>query len=126
MDVIRFYAAALALLFVGLSVQVIRIRRRQKVAVGDGGDKVLLRAIRVQANFAEYVPLALLLILLLAQLDAAPELLHALSAVLLLSRVSHAYGVSQTPENFRFRVAGMMGTFTVLSVSALALLLIGF
>lgn len=125
MSVLAPYAAALALLFVALSVRVIRIRRRRKVAVGDGSDQELLRAMRVQANFAEYVPLALVLIMLLAQLGAAPVLLHALCGLLLLARASHAYGVSQTQENFRFRVMGMMGTFTVLGVAAVTLLLMG-
>ena len=56
------YAALLALLFVALSWRTIGLRRRYCVAVGDGGQPELLRAMRVHANFAEYVPLALLLI----------------------------------------------------------------
>jgi len=49
-------------------------------------------------------------------------LVHGLGLVLLLARLSHAYGVSQARENFRFRVFGMVGTFAVLVVSALVLL----
>jgi len=56
------YAAILVALFLSLSVRVIGLRRRLKVAVGDGGSEPLLRAIRAQANFAEYVPFSLLLI----------------------------------------------------------------
>ena len=61
MVVTAFYAALLAPLFVVLSVRVILFRRGSGSTLGDGGDPVLLRRIRVQANFAEYVPLALIL-----------------------------------------------------------------
>ena len=39
-----------------------------------------------------------------------------------LGRVLHAWGISQEPEVFRFRTAGMGLTFTVLGVGAAALL----
>jgi uncharacterized membrane protein YecN with MAPEG domain len=57
-----FYAAFLGLGFVTLSILTLRLRRKFKIALGDGGNKQLLRAIRVHSNFAEYVPLALILI----------------------------------------------------------------
>jgi len=62
MHIVPLYAALLALIFVALSVRTLRMRRRLRIAVGDGGDTALLRAMRVHANFAEYVPLSLLLI----------------------------------------------------------------
>jgi uncharacterized membrane protein YecN with MAPEG domain len=49
-------------------------------------------------------------------------LLHGLGLLLLVGRLSHAYGVSQERENFRFRVSGMMATFATLTVAALYLL----
>lgn len=122
MTVIPAYAALLALLFVALSIRTIRARRAHKVAIGTGGHAALERAIRVHANFAEYVPLALLL-LTLAELRGVPALvLHALALALLVGRCAHAWGVSRTPEDFRFRVTGMLCTFTVIGLSALALL----
>ncbi len=116
--VVALYAALLALLYLGLGLRVIRLRRRLKVAVGDGGQPELQRAVRVHANFAEYVPLALVL-LLLAELQGAPAwLLHALGLALLVGRLIHARGVSRTREDFRWRVAGMTLTFPVLLVPA--------
>jgi len=56
------YAALLGLMFIALSIRTIRLRRRYRVAIGDGRKALLQRAMRVNANFAEYVPLALLLI----------------------------------------------------------------
>lgn len=117
------YAAVLALLFAALSIRTIALRRRLQVAIGDAGNKTMLRAVRVHANFAEYVPFTLLLTLMLELQRTPAALVHALGACLLIGRSVHAYGVSQTPETFAFRVAGMMLTLTALIGSALALLL---
>jgi uncharacterized membrane protein YecN with MAPEG domain len=122
--IVSVYAAVLALLFFGLSVRVLLLRRRLKIGIGDAGDETMLRAIRVHGNFAEYVPLTLLLALLV-ELSAAPALLvHALGSCLVAGRAVHAYGVSRAPEDFRFRVLGMALTFTALVGAALSLLVL--
>ena len=108
------YASLLAPLFVVLAVRVIALRRGEGVAVGDGGRALLARRMRVQANFAEYVPYALLLMVLAESMEAPPAALHGLGVVLVAARLSHAWGMSQPREDFRFRVAGMIGTFAVL------------
>ena len=122
MQIVPLYAGLLALVFVGLSALVIRQRGRAKVAIGAGGDALLERAMRVHANFAEYVPLAVVLLALMELQRAPAWLLHGLGLVLLLGRVAHAYGVSQEKENFRFRVSGMMATFATLVTAALYLI----
>ena len=116
------YGAVLALLFVGLSIRTIGLRRRHRVAVGDAGNEELLRAMRVHSNFAEYVPLTLLLIYMLEAPGTQPALIHALCLSLLIGRVAHAYGVSRVGEDYRFRVFGMAATFTALVGAAIFLL----
>lgn len=118
------YGALLALLYLYLSVAVIRQRRRFQVAIGAGGHAQLERAIRVHANFAEYVPLALCLLFLVEFSGLPAVLVHILGAMLLLGRICHAYGVRQHPEPMKFRVLGMMLTFTMLLLSALAAIVI--
>ncbi len=116
------YAALLTFLFVTLSVRIIRLRRNQKIAIGDAGNKQMLRAMRVHSNFAEYVPLSLIMIFMVEAQGAHALLVHGLGLCLLAGRLSHAYGVSQTHEKFQFRIAGMALTFTALMVAALHLL----
>jgi len=118
------YAALLALIYIYLSVAVVRQRRRFQVALGDGGHGPLQRAIRVHANFAEYVPLALLVLFLAEYSRMQPALVHVLGIMLLCARISHAFGVSKEPEPLKFRVLGMVLTFSVLLLSALAILVI--
>jgi uncharacterized membrane protein YecN with MAPEG domain len=116
------YAALLAVLFIALSMRTIGLRRSLQIAVGDAGDKAMLRAMRAHANFAEYVPLALLLILFVEASGAPAWLVHGASLALLLGRLSHAWGVSQLAEDFRFRVGGMLLTFACLGVCSATLL----
>lgn len=116
------YAALLALVFIALSVRTILVRRRALVAVGHNDNPELLRATRVHANFAEYVPLALLLIYF-TEVGGAPLLwVHALGVLLLLGRVLHAFGMSQAKEDLKFRVSGMLMTLGTLGLAALYLL----
>jgi uncharacterized membrane protein YecN with MAPEG domain len=120
--IVPVYAALLALLFVMLSLAVVRQRRSGRVAIGTAGDRELERRVRVHGNFAEYTPLALLL-LAMAEIRGAPGLLlHGLCLCLLLGRASHAWGVSHLDEDLRFRVAGMVATFATLIAAALTIL----
>ena len=57
--VTAIYAAVLGLTFLVLSFKTLLLRRRLRIAVGDGGNPKMLRAMRVYANFAEYAPLCL-------------------------------------------------------------------
>jgi uncharacterized membrane protein YecN with MAPEG domain len=82
----------------------------------------MTRAMRVHANFAEYVPIALLGILLVELQGNSDVLVHLLCVLLLVGRVSHAFGVSRISEDFRYRVFGMAMTFTTLGVTAFTLL----
>jgi uncharacterized protein len=122
MPITALYAALLAPLFVVLSVRVIAMRRGSGAALGDGGDPDLLRRMRVQANFAEYVPFALVLLGLAESLHIPNWFLHALGVTLVIGRLSHAIGVSRSNEQFRFRVTGIALTLTVLITTALACL----
>jgi len=122
LDIVPFYAALLGLVYLALSLRAIRARRSARKAIGPLGDDALDRRVRAHANFAEYAPLVLLL-LAFAELRELPEMLvHLGCALLLVGRCLHAWGLSQVPENFRYRVYGMYGTFLALVVAATLLL----
>ena len=117
--IVTYYAALLAVMFVALTIRVIKARYRAKASLGDGGDEGLTRAIRVHGNFAEFVPFALLLIAL-AEINGAPFWsIHVLGGVLVLARLSHAYGITTGMKALKFRQIGMVGTFVVLLGAAL-------
>ena len=119
MRIVALYASILALMFVGLSVRTLRMRGRLRIAIGDGGNPEMPRAMRVHSNFAEYVPLSLLLIYFVEAGGASAVFVHALGLCLVAGRLSHAFGVRRVDENFRFRVFGMAMTLgTLVAASA--------
>jgi uncharacterized protein len=118
LPITAFYASLLAPLFLVLAVRVVASRKSARVALGDGGDRALLRRIRAHANFAEYVPFALVLMGLAESLSASVWLLHAAGVALLAGRALHAFSVSNAKEVIRHRVAAMLTTFTVIAILA--------
>jgi uncharacterized protein len=122
MTITPLYAAILGLVFVILSLQTILLRRRHRVALGDGSQASLQRAMRVHANFAEYVPLALLLMFFVERGGGSALRIHALGIALLAGRLLHAWGVSQLRENLRYRTVSMVLTFSVIISACLFLL----
>lgn len=118
-----FYAALLALFYVFLSGRVIKLRVKYQVGIGDGEHPLLTRAIRVQANFGEYMPFALLLVWMYETMNGALLLVHVFGMALCAGRLLHAYGVSQQKEELIFRQCGMVMTFSVIVVCALSILL---
>ena len=124
MPITALYASALTLLYLVLSFRTIGARRAARIEIGDGSDRELLRRIRVHANFAEYVPFALVLMGLAESLLLGGAVLHAIGSVLLLGRIAHAYGLSQTPHIMQLRVLGMVATFTAIIGAAAACLVL--
>lgn len=118
MVVTPLYAALLTLWFLLLSLQVIQCRRAARVSLGDGGDAILQRAIRSQANFAEYVPLALLLLAILELSRFSIYALHAIGATLLIARLLHGWAFSFAAESRFGRYWGAVLTFVVLIIEA--------
>jgi len=112
------YGGLLGVLYLALCWQVVDCRRRAKVGLGTGGDPALERAVRVHGNFAEYVPLFLVLLLVAELNGAAVWVLHALGGVFLLSRIGHAYGLSRSGGTSRGRFFGTLFTWIVLLVAA--------
>ncbi|WP_419912138.1 MAPEG family protein [Hoeflea sp.] len=119
------FAGVLTFLYVYLAVRVITTRRTARVGLGDGGNAEMLRGIRVHGNFAEYVPLGLLL-MAMAELQGAPSwMVSIIGFILLAGRLIHAYGVSRQPEISGSRTLGMGLTFTALVTAALVNLVLG-
>ena len=124
MIVTPFYAGLLALLFLVLSARVSQ-RRQTGITLGDGGDARLLRVIRGHANFAEYVPLILVMMVMLEIDHTSIYVLHTLGIALVIGRLLHGYALSFT-QRFKFgRIFGIGLTWVVLAVCAVLCILKG-
>ena len=115
-------ASAAALALIVLSMMVSLSRMKLDAAHGDAGDPGLLRRIRAQGNYVEYVPIGLILIGLAEACGVTAPILWALGGLLALGRLLHALGTfrGSTP----LRAAGMIATYlSMLGASALLLYL---
>ncbi len=121
--VVPFYGAIFALLYIGLTFRVIILRNSRGVSLGDGGDPVLVRAIRVHANFIEYVPLALILLTAMEMQRRSLYGLHILCLLLLLGRICHLLAFSRETVARPLRVAGVVLTVLVLAVASIGLII---
>lgn len=110
------------LLLVVLSFRTIFTRKRLKVSFGDGGNAELTAASRAFGNAAEYIPPYLAILILLALLDFQPVWIHAVGGAMLLGRVLHAWGLSQTKQPSFGRMSGMILTQLALIGGAGALI----
>ena len=99
-------AAALVVNF-WLTMRIGQLRTKAGISIGDGGNELLARRMRAQLNFAEQVPLTLLMIGVVELSGKGGVWLAPLGAVFVLGRVAHAIGMDG-----RFRAGRPLGMVT--------------
>lgn len=114
------YAGILAIIVVALAINVTMHRVKLRVALGDGGNPVMLRMIRVHANAAEYVPLAIALMLAYELNGGSHTALHIIGVALIAGRILQSWNMWSTEVAGFGRRSGQ--SLTWLSIVALAVL----
>ena len=112
------WSGLLILVLIVLSVRVVIQRRRRRVILGDGGDEQMIVAARCFGNAAEYTPLAIGAMILLALIGWAPWVIHAIGGSFLLGRIIHPSGLAFGKGPRPARVIGMMLTWLPLLAAA--------
>ena len=92
-----FTSGVLGLLYMTLTAQVVRQRQKHNVSLGDGGVEAVQIAIRAHGNFAEYTPLAL---------------------ILLVGRFAHPFGLMRPSPNLP-RALGIGLTLLMIVIASL-------
>lgn len=110
------------LLLALLSFRTIFARRSLKVSFGDGGDALLTSRSRAFGNASEYIPAGMIVLVLMALLGFQSLWIHVVGGTLLLGRLLHAWGLSQTKQPSFGRVFGMVLTQLALIGGAGALI----
>jgi uncharacterized membrane protein YecN with MAPEG domain len=104
------YAGLLGLMSIAIAYKAGSTRGKSGISIGHGNNVDLLLAMRRQANFVEYVPLALILIALL-EMNGVPKLaIHAMGASLVVFRACHALGLQANTMSGKGRFFGSAGT----------------
>ncbi len=115
----------LGLLFLWHASRIIKVRASLKLGLGDGGEESMVRKIRTHANFAEYTPLLLVMLLLLEIANLPAALLWGFAALIIGGRMVHAYGMLPVGGIMWARTAGMVATLTALGLGSVGLILRG-
>lgn len=118
------YVAVLVLMGVVLAFRVIAVRRSQRIGIGSGDNRLLERRIRCHGNFSEYAPFLIAILILLPLLGAREWMIHAAGVLGVTGRILHAIGLSQSAGTTFGRLAGMIMTFSVMSLGALTILVL--
>lgn len=108
------YAGILSFIYIGLSFNVIGLRRKY---MGQGGEAEIKKASRVHGNFSEYVPFALLLMFMAESAGTPVYVIHGIGVTLLAGRLLHAQGLGRTMGISKGRFFGMVLTFLSLAVA---------
>ena len=106
------YAGLSGLLLVWLALQTIKARRANKIKLGDGGVFALQSAMRAHGNFAEYMPIAIIMLFLLEYNGTPAWMIHVIGVTFLTGRWIHAQGLLK--DDLRKRLKGMSITLYIL------------
>jgi uncharacterized membrane protein YecN with MAPEG domain len=111
LEIAALYVGANIFILLALAVLVMMGRRRHKIVLGDAGNQEFSRGVRAHANAAEYIPAALVGLVLLALFDPATPtwLLHAAGLSLTAGRILHGLGLHTGVLNAG-RIVGMVLT----------------
>ncbi|MEC9290905.1 MAG: MAPEG family protein [Pseudomonadota bacterium] len=125
LEITSLTAGLLALLYLVLSILVIKFRMKEQETL-DVPDGLIRRTVRAHGNFAEYVPIVVILMALVElQSELAEHWLTSIAGVFILGRVAHAYSIVVFEERYktmRFRQVAMMATFIPMAILALLLI----
>ncbi|MCG7561670.1 MAPEG family protein [Pseudoalteromonas sp. McH1-42] len=113
-----FFAALFTLFYIKLSFDIIGLRHKNQVSLGDGGHPELERAIRAHGNFMEYTPLLLILLFALEFQGGQAIWLYVTGGTYLVSRVLHSIALNKV--KLKMRVISMALSF--LSLLALSII----
>ena len=117
-----FYAGALSILalFLGIKTGQKRFSKDDNITIGVGDNFELLQITRAHGNLIENVFFFLILSALLEMVGEIPVLAtYILGDLFLLSRISHAYGITRPGAESIFRMLGATGTFLILATQSI-------
>ena len=114
------YAGLLGVIYLGLTFFTIKGRFKHGVSLGHGGFEDMEKRVRMHANFAEYVPIAVLLIFLSEMGNVSAIIVHAMGGTLIVGRLLHASGLYGVSPIKKSRPIGMMLTIGVILAASIA------
>lgn len=111
-------ASILGLIYLGLCYNVVRHRFKAAKQV-DFDQAILERMVRVQCNFNDYVPIALILLFLLENAGAKYYITLGCATGLVVGRILHAWGLTSQAGTSFGRYYGTLITWIALLTASI-------
>ncbi len=116
-------AAAAAVIAIWLMIRVGRVRGKEQVFLGDGGNEAVIRRMRAHSNYIESAPFVLALIAVVEISGKGGVWLPYVAALFFLGRIAHAIGMEgDSYAKFRF-VGTIITMLTLLGMAIVAALI---
>lgn len=106
LKITNLYVLPLGLIWFALWLGVSSARSELNCSIGDAGNAALLQKIRRHGNFIEWVPFALVLMILAEAQGTGALWLHAAGALLLIGRIAHPFGLAIDNAGHPLRYVG--------------------
>lgn len=121
--VTQLYLAIFGLVLCGLFLNVVRLRIKNRVSLGDGGIDELQRARSIHSNFIETVPVILAMMFFMEIEDVSPVLVHGFGILMIVSRLCHFHGIltHKFAAGLARRIAGIIFITLVIAGSIILL-----
>lgn len=100
------YVLPLGLIWFALWIGVSSVRSSLNCSIGDANNPALLQKIRRHGNFIEWVPFALVLMILAEAQGTGAMWLHAAGTLLLIGRIAHPFGLAIDNAGHPLRYVG--------------------
>ena len=111
------YAALLVAVLACLTTRVGLLRAKTGISILDGGNELLAVEMRRHGNYAEHVPLLIVLMAIVELNGGNSHFLHVVGIVVVICRVAHPLGLHHDRVKAPLRLIGAAGT----SLSTVAL-----
>ncbi len=120
--VVGIYTALNTIILIWLSHVTGKLRRKHRVAIGDGGIEHLTRIMRGHANAIENMPMTLLMLLIAALIGTPLFVLHILGLVFTIGRAIHAWYFIAEDAPIKVRFLGFGISFIISAILLFGLL----
>jgi len=120
--IVGLYAGLNTLILLWIATATGQLRAKHKVSIGDGGVLHLTRILRGHANAMENVPMALILMLIMAGLHTPIFVLNGFGIMLTIGRFFHAMHFIKEDAPVWQRALGATTSMLVLTLGALGVI----
>jgi uncharacterized membrane protein YecN with MAPEG domain len=122
LNIAAFYSALHILIFLALSILVVRERISRKIGLGDAGDIQFLQIMRMHGHTAEYLSPTLVLMMFFAIMDVGPLATHLFGIASIAGRTLHIAGLHASPSQSMGRALGMTLIIASLALASLTII----